>query len=104
MHENLPSQTHALQHVPQPPTQLLPPHTSLTTLPQPGYSHPLFQRHCPNPQAHLWQLGRLMPPALCAHLESCGILPSLYAASWLMTCYSADFPTSFSARWVDTGQ
>ena len=51
-------------------------------------------------QAHLWQLGRLMPPALCAHLEGCGVLPSLYAASWLMTCYSADLPASYSARWV----
>jgi hypothetical protein len=49
-------------------------------------------------QKHLWQLGRLMPPRLCAHLEGCGVLPSLYAASWLMTCFSADFPASFSAR------
>ena len=49
-------------------------------------------------QSHLWQLGRLMSPALCAHLERLGVLPSLYAASWLMTCFSADFPASFSAR------
>ena len=49
-------------------------------------------------QSHLWQLGRLMPPALCGHLERLGVLPSLYAASWLMTCFSADFPASFSAR------
>lgn len=51
-------------------------------------------------QTHLWQLGRLMPPKLCAHLESIGVLPLLYGASWLMTCFSADFPASFSARWV----
>lgn len=49
-------------------------------------------------QTHLWQLSRLMPPALCAHLEQLGITPSLYAASWLMTCFSSDFPLSFSAR------
>jgi hypothetical protein len=39
-----------------------------------------------------------MPPQLCARLEGVGVTPSLYAASWLMTCYSADFPLSFSAR------
>lgn len=49
-------------------------------------------------QTHLWQLGRLMPQRLCAHLEACGVLPLLYGASWLMTCFSADFPASFSAR------
>jgi hypothetical protein len=52
-------------------------------------------------QLHLWQLGRLMPPALSAHLESVGALPSLYAASWLMTCFSADFPASVSQRVMD---
>lgn len=52
-------------------------------------------------QLHLWQLGRLMPPRLSAHLESVGALPSLYAASWLMTIFSADFPTSFSQRVMD---
>jgi hypothetical protein len=53
----------------------------------------------PSPrQTHLWQLGRLLPPRLCAHLESHGVLPSLYAASWLMTCFAADFPMGFSAR------
>jgi hypothetical protein len=49
-------------------------------------------------QTHLWQLGRLIPPRLNAHLESHGVLPLLYGASWLMTCFSADFPASFSAR------
>ena len=49
-------------------------------------------------QTHLWQLGRLMPQRLCAHLEGLGVLPLLYGASWLMTCFSADFPESFSAR------
>ncbi|KAF6265131.1 rab-GTPase-TBC domain-containing protein [Scenedesmus sp. NREL 46B-D3] len=52
-------------------------------------------------QAHLWQLGRLIPPRLNAHLESLGVLPLLYGASWLMTCFSADFPASFSARVMD---
>jgi hypothetical protein len=49
-------------------------------------------------QTHLWQLGRLIPPRLCSHLEKIGVLPLLYGASWLMTCFSADFPASFSAR------
>lgn len=49
-------------------------------------------------QTHLWQLGRLVPTRLCTHLESIGVLPLLYGASWLMTCFSADFPASFSAR------
>jgi hypothetical protein len=49
-------------------------------------------------QTHLWQLGRLVPTRLCNHLESIGVLPLLYGASWLMTCFSADFPASFSAR------
>ncbi|WIA17783.1 hypothetical protein OEZ85_009296 [Tetradesmus obliquus] len=52
-------------------------------------------------QTHLWQLGRLIPPRLNAHLESHGVLPLLYGASWLMTCFSADFPASFSARVMD---
>lgn len=56
------------------------------------------RRHPSARQAHFWQLGRLMPPQLCARLEGVGVTPSLYAASWLMTCYSADFPLSFSAR------
>lgn len=51
-------------------------------------------------QTHLWQLGRLMPARLCGHLEGIGVLPLLYGASWLMTCFSADFPASFSARWA----
>lgn len=42
-----------------------------------------------------------MPASLRDHLESCGVLPVLYAASWLMTCFSSDFPTSFSARIMD---
>ena len=52
-------------------------------------------------QLHLWQLGRLMPPRLSAHLESIGALPSLYAASWLMTCFASDFPASVSQRVMD---
>lgn len=55
---------------------------------------------CLGLQTHLWQLGRLMPTRLCSHLESIGVLPLLYGASWLMTCFSADFPASFSARYA----
>jgi hypothetical protein len=29
-----------------------------------------------------------------------GVVPMLYAASWLMTAFSADFPIAFSARCV----
>ncbi|GBF88434.1 hypothetical protein Rsub_01146 [Raphidocelis subcapitata] len=42
-----------------------------------------------------------MPPRLRAHLESVGVAPSLYAASWLMTTFSAEYPASFSARIMD---
>jgi hypothetical protein len=49
-------------------------------------------------QTHLWQLGRLLPPRLAAHLEGVGVTPSLYAASWLMTCFASDFPLGFAAR------
>jgi hypothetical protein len=52
-------------------------------------------------QLHLWQLGRLLPPNLSVHLESLGCLPSLYAASWLMTCFSSEFPSSVSQRVMD---
>lgn len=52
-------------------------------------------------QVQLWQLGRLISHKLAMHMESCGVLPVLYGASWLMTCFSADFPTSFSSRILD---
>jgi hypothetical protein len=52
------------------------------------------------PQVQLWLLSQLMPADLGQHLEECCVPPVLYAASWLMTCFSADFPISFSARWA----
>jgi hypothetical protein len=52
-------------------------------------------------QARLWQMGRLAPPDLCSHLESHGVLPVLYASSWLLTCFAADFPLHFAARVMD---
>eukprot|EP00197_Chlamydomonas_leiostraca_P012793 CAMPEP_0202859570 /NCGR_PEP_ID=MMETSP1391-20130828/1623_1 /ASSEMBLY_ACC=CAM_ASM_000867 /TAXON_ID=1034604 /ORGANISM="Chlamydomonas leiostraca, Strain SAG 11-49" /LENGTH=484 /DNA_ID=CAMNT_0049538615 /DNA_START=127 /DNA_END=1577 /DNA_ORIENTATION=+ len=52
-------------------------------------------------QVQLWQLGKLMPGRLCKHMEACGVVPVLYGASWLMTCFSADFPVSFAARILD---
>jgi hypothetical protein len=58
-------------------------------------------------QIRLWQLSRLLPPRLSAHLEAHAALPVLYASSWLLTCFAADFPLHFAARVVDvlmTGQ
>ena len=52
-------------------------------------------------QVRLWQLGRLLPPRLCAHLEAAAALPVLYASSWLLTCFASDFPLSFAARVMD---
>ncbi|GFH28633.1 Rab-GAP TBC domain-containing protein, partial [Haematococcus lacustris] len=49
----------------------------------------------------LWQLGQLMPPRLARHLEAYGVMPVMFAASWLMTCFSSDFNTDFSARIMD---
>jgi hypothetical protein len=58
-------------------------------------------------QIRLWQLSKLLPPRLEAHLEAHAALPVLYASSWLLTCFAADFPLHFAARVVDvlmTGQ
>lgn len=52
-------------------------------------------------QVRLWQVGRLLPPRISHHLEAHGALPVLYASSWLLTCFSADFPLSFAARVMD---
>ncbi|KAK9836023.1 hypothetical protein WJX81_006680 [Elliptochloris bilobata] len=52
-------------------------------------------------QARLWQLGKLLPPRLAQHMEAFGTLPVLYASSWLLTAFSADFPLFFSARVMD---
>ena len=52
-------------------------------------------------QIRLWQLSKLLPPALAAHLEAAAALPVLYASSWLLTCFAADFPLHFAARVMD---
>jgi len=52
-------------------------------------------------QVRLWQLGKLMPPRLAAHLECHAVLPVLYASGWLLTCFAADFPLSFASRVMD---
>ncbi|KDD76275.1 Rab-GTPase-TBC domain-containing protein, partial [Helicosporidium sp. ATCC 50920] len=52
-------------------------------------------------QVRLWQLGALLPPDLGAHMDAAGALPVLYASSWLLTCFAADFPRSFAARVLD---
>lgn len=52
-------------------------------------------------QAELWQLSQLMPKGLSEHLEKHGVLPVLFASSWLLTCFAVDFPISFAARVMD---
>lgn len=52
-------------------------------------------------QIRLWQLGNLISPKLAAHLEAHAVLPVLYASSWLLTCFAAEFPISFAARIMD---
>jgi hypothetical protein len=61
----------------------------------------LYSRSMEQLQVQLWQLSKLINPALNSHLESLGVVPMLYAASWLMTVYSADFPIPFAARILD---
>ncbi|KAL4430666.1 hypothetical protein ABPG75_005922 [Micractinium tetrahymenae] len=52
-------------------------------------------------QVRLWQLSKLLPPRLGAHLEAHAVLPVLYASSWLLTCFAADFPLHFAGRVMD---
>eukprot|EP00890_Picochlorum_soloecismus_P005899 jgi/Picsp_1/630/NSC_00626-R1_tbc1 domain family member 4 len=52
-------------------------------------------------QARLWQLSRLIPKDLEAHMEENMILPVLYASSWLLTCFASEFPIKFAARVMD---
>lgn len=52
-------------------------------------------------QVRLWQLGRLLPPPLASHLENHAALPVLYASSWFLTCFAADWPLQFAARVLD---
>ena len=49
-------------------------------------------------QIRLWQMGEVMPRNLAAHLESCGVLPALYASPWFLTIFSNEFPISFVGR------
>lgn len=52
-------------------------------------------------QVRLWQLSKLLPPRLAGHLDSHAVLPVLYASSWLLTCFAADFPLHFAGRVMD---
>ena len=52
-------------------------------------------------QARLWQVGRLMPQRLARHLEAHCAIPVLYASSWLLTAFAADFPIFFASRIMD---
>lgn len=55
----------------------------------------------PCAQARLWQVGKLLPAKLASHLEAAGVLPVLYASSWLLTGFASDFPLFFSSRVMD---
>ena len=65
----------------------------------PTHTHPTADLHLL--QVRLWQLGRLLPSRLEAHLEAHAVLPVLYAPSWLLTCYASDFPIPVAARVLD---
>lgn len=52
-------------------------------------------------QVRLWQLGQLAPPQLTEHMERYAALPVLYASSWFLTCFAAEFPLHFAARVMD---
>jgi hypothetical protein len=38
-------------------------------------------------------------PRLAAALDAAGVVPVLFAASWLLTGFAADFPIGFAARY-----
>lgn len=52
-------------------------------------------------QARLYQLGKLINAELQEHLEAHMVLPVLFASSWVLTCFAAEFPLKFSARVMD---
>lgn len=52
-------------------------------------------------QARLWQISKILPGDLAGHLEQHAVLPVLYASSWLLTAFSADFPLFWSSRVLD---
>ena len=52
-------------------------------------------------QARLWQITKILPDDLANHLEEHAVLPVLYASSWLLTAFSADFPLFWSSRVLD---
>jgi hypothetical protein len=49
----------------------------------------------------LQELLRRRQPALSAHLEAHDVSPVIYASSWFLSLYAAEFPYSFTARVLD---
>lgn len=47
-----------------------------------------------------WLLSRIMP-GLRLHLEEFGVLPVLYASTWLLTAFSCPFSAAFAGRVID---
>ncbi|KAI4498369.1 hypothetical protein M0802_006548 [Mischocyttarus mexicanus] len=55
-------------------------------------------------QLHLYQLSRLLHdrlPALYDHFDKHEVLPTLYAAPWLLTLFASQFPLGFVTRVFD---
>jgi len=55
-------------------------------------------------QARLRQLDELLrrrSPRLAAHLAVHDVSPVIYASSWFLTLFAAEFPTAFTARLMD---
>ncbi len=55
-------------------------------------------------QLRLRQLGELLrrrSPALAAHLDAHDVSPVIYASSWFLSLFAAEFPFAFTARILD---
>jgi hypothetical protein len=49
----------------------------------------------------LQELLRRRQPGLCGHLETHDVSPVIYASSWFLSLFAAEFPYSFTARILD---
>jgi len=61
----------------------------------------LYTRDMSLLEVRLGQLSRLLPEGLISHLESLGALPVIFASSWFLTCFAANFPLQIAARVMD---
>ena len=49
----------------------------------------------------LQELLRRRQPGLCSHLEAHDVSPVIYASSWFLSLFAAEFPYSFTSRILD---